>query len=462
MRVARFIGKCSDNGSYTGALSDGTALIDCVTPRPNVALGFKVNEKAVHVPFPRESARDLLDLGVTVYIADELKEREESADGWNRDFDCVFPVQLPDAWKPSQANLQELLRQLSGDNWVFEFVQRKCLPRRVTHRRRIAGHWDFVCLFSGGLDSLSGAAHLLGSGKRVLLVGHQAEGVTASAQKRLAKVLKIQFPGQVELVQIRVARTLSTSPTHRLPKKCENSHRPRSFLFLSIACALADALNVPEVIIPENGLIGLNIPLQPSRIGTLSTRTAHPLFIHEFNRVVNDVQAYGGRISNPFMYMSKTDVATGAPQWLTPHLRSSISCAHAGDVRWAGKPGVPHCGYCIPCVYRRLSLHALGLDMAKDYVFDVFTDLGSLQPTKRLDLRAVAGFATRLSKSSDFAIETMVCSNGAFDPKEISKHGPSESATFEPWRRMLQKWAGETLSSLSQLCDTDTKGVLSL
>lgn len=462
MKVARFIGKCSNDGSYTSALSNGTALIDSVTSKPNVTLGFKVNDKAIFVPFPRQSARDLLDLGVTVYIADELQNREDAMDGWNRDFGCVFPVQFLEAWKHSQTSLQDLLRQLSGDNWAFEFVQRKCLPRRVTHRRRISGTWDVVCLFSGGLDSLCGAAHVLDSGKRVLLVGHQAEGITASAQKRLAGVLKIQFPGQVELVQVRVARTLSTSPTHRLPDKCENSHRPRSFLFLSIACAIADALNVPEVVIPENGLIGLNIPLQPSRVGTLSTRTAHPLFIHEFNRVVNDVQAYGGRISNPFMYMSKTEVAAGAPQWLIPHLRPSISCAHAGDIRWAGKPGIPHCGYCIPCVYRRLSLHPLGLDSADDYVFDVFTDLASLQPTKRLDLRAVAGFAGRLSKCSDVAIETMVCSNGAFDPAEISKHGPRVCATFEPWRLMLQKWASETLSSLGQLCDADTKEVLSL
>lgn len=462
MKVARFIGKCSDDGSYTNALSDGTALIDSVAPQPNVTLGFKVNEKAVFIPFPRQSARDLLDLGVTVYIADELQNREESEDGWNRDFDCVFPVQSPDSWKGSQVVLQDLIRQLSGDNWRFEFVLRNCLPRRVAHRRRITGKWDAVCLFSGGLDSLCGAAHLLDSGKRVLLVGHQAEGITASAQKRLAGILKIQHPGQTELVQVRVARTLSTHPTHRLPDKCENSHRPRSFLFLSVACAIADSLNVPEVIIAENGLIGLNIPLQASRVGTLSTRTAHPLFIHDFNRVVNEVQAYGGRITNPFMYMSKTEVAASAPHWLLPHLRPSISCAHAGDIRWAGKPGVPHCGYCIPCVYRRLSLHPLGLDSAEDYVFDVFTDISSLQPMKRLDLRAVAGFATRLSKSSDVAIETMVCSNGAFDPEEISKHGPAVTSTFEPWRLMLKNWANATLSSLGQLCDTDTKEVLSL
>ena len=81
---------------------------------------------------------------------------------------------------------------------------------------------------------------------------------------------------------------------------------------------------------------------------------------------------------------------------------------------------------------------------------------------KRLDLRAVAAFAVRLTKNSDVAIETMVCSNGAFDPQAVSRHGPSGCATFEPWRDMLKKWASETLTSLGQLCDAETKGALSL
>lgn len=62
-------------------------------------------------------------------------------------------------------------------------------------------------------------------------------------------------------------------------KGSENTSRGRSLLFLCAALSVAGILgeNVP-VYIPENGFIGLNIPLTGGRKGTCSTRTTHPYF----------------------------------------------------------------------------------------------------------------------------------------------------------------------------------------
>ena len=62
---------------------------------------------------------------------------------------------------------------------------------------------------------------------------------------------------------------------------------PRSFLFLCIALTIAGIIgNDIPVYIPENGFIGLNIPLTNSRKGSCSTRTTHPYFISSFNEML--------------------------------------------------------------------------------------------------------------------------------------------------------------------------------
>ena len=75
-------------------------------------------------------------------------------------------------------------------------------------------------------------------------------------------------------------------------KGSENTSRGRSLLFLCAALSIAGILgrNVP-VYIPENGFIGLNIPLTGGRKGTCSTRTTHPYFLRQFNDVFKQVGA---------------------------------------------------------------------------------------------------------------------------------------------------------------------------
>ncbi|MFX4393007.1 hypothetical protein ABTA65_20265, partial [Acinetobacter baumannii] len=61
--------------------------------------------------------------------------------------------------------------------------------------------------------------------------------------------------------------------------------RTRSFNFIAFGALIATALSknhfsnkIIKLYIPENGLISINPPLTPRRIGALSTRTTHPYF----------------------------------------------------------------------------------------------------------------------------------------------------------------------------------------
>jgi hypothetical protein len=233
-------------------------------------------------------------------------------------------------------------------------------------------------------------------------------------------------------------------------------------LFLALAIAVARTAGITDVVIPENGLIALNIPLQPSRRGTLSTKTAHPKYLLELNLLSSALGLLKGGIRNPFLYDSKTDVVRGAEPATHRLLLRSNSCAHAGALRWEGIAGIKQCGYCVPCIYRRLALHACGLDDPESYLKDVFQELGDLSASKQADFRALIQFAKRIISLPDSALEVLILEHGYFPPDAGTTIGPAPSTDYRPWAHMLRKWAVESLDALSTLCSDDTKRIVGI
>lgn len=460
MKALRFVGrKGSLAAAYTTAIADpDTTIVDSYTAKANVTLRFRLDDKPLEVRLPEE-VRDLVDLAVAIYILDEVCPRRDAPDRWSREFDLVAPVQDPARWADATEALRAALSTLSGDDFAFEWCDRKRLGSIGSHRTLLPRELDTVCLFSGGLDSLLGAIKLLREDRRVLLVGHQADPATASAQTKLATGLRAKYPGRVRLIQCRAARRVSEAVSHKLPEKCEDSHRTRSFLFLSLAIAVARATGIDEIFIAENGLIALNPPLQPSRMGTATTRTAHPRYLLEFRGFLRAAKIFDGSIANPFLYQSKTDMLRDLDPKLASLVKRSVSCAR--PTRYQNK-GVRHCGYCVPCIYRRAALLEASLDSPGDYAFDVFRELVSMSEHTQADFRALVRFAHRIAGSSGTALDALVVSNRAFDPAEASELGPVATSDYKPWSKMLKRWADDFLEKASRLSSTKTKRIVGL
>jgi 7-cyano-7-deazaguanine synthase in queuosine biosynthesis len=461
MKFTRFVGTTNRNPVYRAALR-GRAVrkMDLRPAEGNLTLDFRIDGEPLALPMT-PVVRDLVDLATMVYAADELCTRTSTADQWTRTFDAVIPVRSPALWRAAGQRLQDLLGFLSGDVFRFDWTPTRRVPPLRNHRAVIPEGFDTVCLFSGGADSLVGAYELLEEGRNVLLVGHQADGITASTQDRVMGFLKRRFDDRVAFVQARVARSPRTQPDFDLGMKVETTHRPRSFLFLALAVAVASAAEVDEIVIPENGLIALNPPLNVSRVGTLSTRTAHPCFISEFASWARAIRAFQGRLWNPFLYMSKTDVVRRAPRPLRPVLRQTLSCSHLGRSRWTGFRG-HHCGYCIPCLYRRIAFAELDLDDPADYYRNVFTRFGSLSATERSDIRALAAFAKRVSKMSSAERMSAAVSHGACDPGMLATIGPQVEDPYAAWSEMLDRWAAGFLERARAWASHDVRRRLNI
>jgi 7-cyano-7-deazaguanine synthase in queuosine biosynthesis len=350
-----------------------------------------------------------------------------------------------------------MLANLAGDQYTFTLLPAVSMPGHPKHRARIPRGFDAVCLFSGGIDSLLGAYELLQQGKHLLLVGHQSEQATAAAQRVVFQHLMHLFPKRGSLVQFRISVSRSEQTLFPIPKPGEDTHRVRSFLFLALAVSVADMAGVREIYLPENGLIALNPPLDMSRLGTCSTRTAHPKFLAQFLQLVNELGVFSGTLKNPFLYESKTDMLRSLDPRLKPALLRSVSCTRPS--RYQDRH-VRHCGYCVPCIYRRAALAACGLDSASDYAFDVFTQLGALTETTRLDFTSLVQFARRFRSLSPLHKNATVLSQGYFPPSVGGEIGPHPTSDYSPWVKMLDCWTTEFLNLIDDRASAATKKFL--
>ncbi len=220
-----------------------------------------------------------------------------------------------------------------------------------------------TCLFSGGLDSLAGAAHLLAGGEgpleRLWLVSHYAIGNLAHTQRSLAEDLAAIHPGRVVAQRVFVGG--SRSPTRGLkspPGRRGQAQHLRSVLFLALAAASALHSGSRRIYVCENGPMALNPVVSEGRS---YTRTAHPRLLDLFRRLLDELFGGGWTVANPFLYSTKGEAVAALDR---PRLHglvaASESCwnATAGSFRAGGER---HDGTCLPCLVRRAACRRAGI-----------------------------------------------------------------------------------------------------
>lgn len=461
MKAIRFVGNSDKLPAEYGAklaAGSGWTIVNTLLGKANVTIRFEIDGDPLQVNVDKHT-RDFLDLATMVYVVDEMEARVNGANHWNRHFEIFFPVDKPKVWSANEERLVRMLSTLSGDRYEFEWCQRPAIIGLGSHRRYVPRNFDGVCLFSGGMDSFLGAYKLLSEGKSLLLVGHQADGTAASAQTELAAFLRKRFPDKLRLIQCRAARSFAHGQRFLLSEKCEETHRPRSFLFLAVAIAMANASKIPVVYIPENGLIALNVPLGKSRLGTLSTRTAHPKYLTELEDFLENAEIYSGQIRNPFLFESKTDMVKSVDASLHGALRRSVSCARPSRYK---DLKVQHCGYCVPCLYRRIAMAEAGIDSPSEYAFRLFEQLDACDRSKQIDFVSLVAFAQRITNASALERQMAVLSHGYFALDAGLRFGGRKVDNYDVWGNMLLRWSEDFLSKVMKLCSPKSRRILRL
>jgi 7-cyano-7-deazaguanine synthase in queuosine biosynthesis len=343
--------------------------------RPAKNLNVGLTQFAEHFPRPSSLEVDLLTVAAAVYCADigiKRGEREDVA----REIRLTIPVTNLAAFNAVKSTLQYALTRLSYDGWKISFTQRDGTPEAAQQWDR--GGNGRVLLFSGGLDSLAAAIRFGGEGANTILVSHvTANRTVTTAQDEVAAYLDTTFAGQFERMAFRVGGRSARAFPFPSDQEREESQRTRSFLFLSLAALVARRRGLQEVVvIAENGQMAIHLPLSAARIGAFSTQTAHPEVLSAAADLFSALLQSPIRITNPFLYLTKAEVVHDTVAHHAGVLRSAISCWKASRVPGA----LNHCGFCIPCLIRRIAIEHNGAAV-NEYARDLLSeDVSALPP----------------------------------------------------------------------------------
>jgi 7-cyano-7-deazaguanine synthase in queuosine biosynthesis len=318
---------------------------------------------------------DLLEIAALVYGIDSAVSRggstlRQMGKAWYRRFDVEVPVRCLDLWLQASAKetLEQTLMALSDDRFHFSFVPSDAVPAAAPwFRFGSEDGWraDRVIMFSGGLDSLSGALEeMVAHGNRVALVSHFSSTKISKVQKDLVRDLR-RLLGQGQFRHLRVQIQLGKGSNR------EGTHRTRSFLFAVLGLITATAFSRNRVSFHENGVVSLNLPPVGNVLSTRATRTTHPRTLALFSELFGHIATQAIRLDNPSFWKTKAEVMETISRLGGADLIGiSASCADTHNRTTQH----PHCGRCSQCIDRRFAALASGLDLkdpAEAYALDL-------------------------------------------------------------------------------------------
>ena len=368
-----------------------------------------IRRKGVRIP---ENVMDFLSIAMAVKAADTFFSRNDSDDGWHRQFNLELPLCEPSRWECVKDMLEKTLYFLSGDEWSFNFVKGGKEPPIPT-KHQLSEKWcelnklNCVSLFSGGLDSAIGVIDLIQEGNKPLLVSHAYR-----ADKTCQNNIKSYLSKEILHYQFNADPHLRGSG---LP---DITMRTRSLNFIAFGILSVYILesvtqnNKLELIIPENGLISLNAPLTKRRIGSLSTRTTHPYFIESLSNILR-LAGLPYRIRNPYQFKTKGEMVVNCKnkKILAKIYNYSVSCSH-----WHRRN--KQCGICVPCIIRRAALHAGKINERDDYYYnDFFSILNN--PRKSDDIQSLMLAIKKLNTDN---VTSWILKNASLPHNDINKY----------------------------------------
>jgi hypothetical protein len=304
-------------------------------------------------PAPR--AWDFLSLALSIVSADLAGHRNCSPDGWTREFDLTISVNEAAFWNAQSTLVESLLAYLTTDRWTIHFVESGFLP--PPDRAPVLPDEDCVVLLSGGLDSYIGTVDLVSAGHKPFAVSQIVRG---DAEKQ--SLFAAELGGGLRHFQV---NHNSDVPDSENPP----SQRARSVAFIAYGVFAATTLaryhagEDVTLYVCENGFIAINPPLTGGRLGSLSTRTTHPVVLSLLQQLL-DAAGLRVRIVNPYNFKTKGEMLLECANQalLEANAFQTTSCGRFKHF------GYKHCGRCVPCLVRRAAFNVWGKGDSTHYI----------------------------------------------------------------------------------------------
>lgn len=370
---------------------------------------------------PSEEISDFMNLGLAVYCSDQLISRAQYGFfNWSRHIKLYLPVMSKELWGNNKELVEQLLSFLSGDKWEIFFRSRNnYFNETLEVKPNIAN----VCLFSGGLDSFVGGIDALVDHSDTVFVSHHKGGNSGekNTQSQLINSLKDEFGlSEVNHFSFFVQPHQKNNPYGK-----ESSQRARSILFIALGLFVANSYgDKTKLLIPENGLISLNVPLTKSRLGSYSTKTTHPKFICNLNQLLRNV-GIENKVVNPYNFFTKGEMLQNCKRQniLKEYAGKTLSCAKVGYYKQWRRADEVQCGFCTPCIIRRSAMLKAGMhDDDSDYFLDILSNPPSPKEQRGRDLRAFKIGIERLNSDKEKIFFSLLSSGSLPDDEHSLNH----------------------------------------
>ncbi len=364
--MSRFLLKANyETNSVLSSIEQNKVIVDVPFIKDGkliYGLDHVITNLAQRSIFPSELGYDMLILASMVYMADTRISRELHAeDSWTRQIELEIPVSNKNLWDCQKSTLERMLKFLTGDIWTISFTQRSMVFGEEKSGDEKTDKYNNVSLFSGGMDSLISTINLMENNGNTLLISHAGDSYTKKSQFEIINKFNKIYP---DVMHTWVDIWMVFDHNYIPYGGNETSTRSRSFLFIGLAVfAITGMKNINQLLVPENGLIALNVPLDMTRLGSYSTKTTHPFYLKMWNDLLSNL-GLDLKIINPYWNKTKGEMASECQnrQELFDIIKYSCSCSSPGKARWS-KLSPQHCGYCVPCIIRRAAIYkAFGKD----------------------------------------------------------------------------------------------------
>jgi len=332
---------------------------------------IKFERELIEKEYPRGKipsiVEDLLNVSLATFAADKLVKRDiligsyKRSRYFTRKIELIIPVSDKKRWREVNPYLEKAVSFMTYDAFKYRFITRKSKEKDISADGDCS---DSIALFSGGLDSFAGSYYLRKNGYNPIFVSIN--------HANIGTILSNLY----EILPKNSAREIGVNPRNLATE--EYTQFSRSFLYISFAVAIALAHeNIEKIFIPENGIIARQIGLKEGRYGT---RTAHPQFLGYYNDFIRHL--FPKRkisVENPFSFKTKTEIVENIEHG--KKIKNTISCSHTLFLEKGKEP--EHCGMCIPCLIRIISIVASDFPDAEKILklrFNPFTEIDFENP----------------------------------------------------------------------------------
>jgi hypothetical protein len=145
-------------------------------------------------------------------------------------------------------------------------------------------------------------------------------------------------------------------------------------VFASLGLVISRMLGNHRILMCENGIISLNLPIARQLVGARSSRTTHPKVLASYGHLFEILCGEPAVVENPLLWKTETE----AVKIIRDHgcsylIAATISSSHVYEMR----SKKPHCGECSQCIERRFATLSDDLqahDPQESYRHDLLLD----------------------------------------------------------------------------------------